>query len=114
MRAEARRLAAGGVAAALLSLGLACEEGEGERSFECPSVERAARIAHVHYEGVRCDSAIRSAESHLSAAYYRKACEQRSPSEGLPDAVSDAYVSTCVPGNDEQGGSILQIEICCP
>ena len=93
---------------------MACEGGGGDRSFECASLERVAHLAHVHYEGADCDSATQSAESHLSAAYYRKACEQLTPSEGVPDSVSDAYVSACAPGNEQQGGAILQIEICCP
>ena len=118
VHAEGRHLAAFGVVTSLLCLclclGLACDEGEADRSFECASLERVAHIAHAHYEGVDCETAIRSAESRLSAAYYRKACEQRSPAQGVPDAVSDAYVSACAPGNEEQGGSILQIEVCCP
>ena len=114
MRAEASRLAAGGAAAAVFCLGLACEADVGARAFECASLERVAHLAHVHYEEVECDSATQSAESHLSAAYYRKACEQLTPIGGLPNAVTDAYVSACAPGNSEQGGSILQIEICCP
>ena len=113
MRVDARQLAVGLAVAATLSLGLACERGDGERSFECPSLEQVAHLSHVHYENVDCDTATRAAESNLSAAYYRKACEQLSPIEGLPDAVDDAYVSACEPGTDQQGGSVLQIELCC-
>ena len=97
-----------------LCLGLACDRPAAVRSLDCPSSDRVTRIADVHYEGADCESAVASAESHLAAAYYRKACEQLAPREGVPARVSDAYVTRCAPAAAAQGGSILDIEVCCP
>jgi hypothetical protein len=95
-----------------LSLGLACGPGGPERSFECPAPERVTRVEDVHYEGVDCDEAIASAESRLTTAYYRKACEQLAPRAGLPARVDDAYVESC--RDADEGGSTLTVELCCP
>lgn len=99
-------------AAVALCLGMACE-GEAPRSFECSSPDRVQELAGVHYENTDCEAAIRSAETRLTAAFYRKACQQLAPSAGLPDAVGDAYVASCIPATGDAGGSILQIQLCC-
>lgn len=115
MRADGGRLA-GGVVAAALALGLACERGQeaAGRSLVCPSPERVTRLRDVHYQGVGCADAVASAESTLTAGYFRKACEQLAPREGLPARVSDAFVSRCEADPEPGTGSILQIEVCCP
>lgn len=112
MRAEGLQLAL--AIPVLAGLVLACESGPEEHALDCPSHDRVVRLDDVHYEGLDCDAAIASAESHLSAAYYRKACEQLDPSAGVPARVSDAWVSGCTPRDDEAGGATLQIVLCCP
>jgi hypothetical protein len=94
---------------ALLGLGMACEE---PRSFECANPDQVQEIDGVHYEDLDCDAAIQTAEARLTTAYYRKACEQLAPSEGVPDRVTDAHVAHCQPA--EEGGSIVDILLCCP
>jgi len=98
---------------AALCLGVACERGE-EHALECPSQDRIVRLDDVHYPGADCETAIANAESHLAAAYYRKACEQLAPAAGLPERVSDAWVSGCTPVDGEAAGATLQISVCCP
>ena len=78
---------------------------------------RVATLEKVHYEDASCEDAIRSAESSLHAAYFRKACEQLAPLKGLPGPATDAQVAAC----EETGpdgvwgpGALLQIEVCCP
>jgi hypothetical protein len=92
---------------------MACEGSE-PRGFECSNPAQVQELRGVHYEDADCDAATRIAESRLTTAYYRKACEQRSPSEGVPANVSDAYVSRCEPATGDVGGSILLIQLCCP
>lgn len=99
--------------ALLGSLGMACE-GADSRSFECADPAKIQELSGIHYEGVGCDEAIRSAESRLTTAYYRKACEQLAPREGVPATVKDAYVSRCDAAADDAGGSVLDIRVCCP
>lgn len=93
------------------TLGLSCEQ---PRSFECAAPEQVTRVAGVHYEGLACEAAIASAEGRLTAAYYRKACEQLAPRSGLPGSVDDAYVTACRPAGEQAGGSLLDIDLCCP
>lgn len=107
MRAEAVLLLA-----TVLCLESACERAA-PRAFECGSPDRVAELADVHYEDVDCEAATRSAEARLTAAFYRKACQQRAPSAGLPERVSDAFVTSCTPDSGEAGGSLLQIRLCC-
>ncbi len=94
-------------------LGLACER-EAPRSLECPTPEQVTRVDGVQYEGFDCDAAIARAESRLTTAYYRKACEQLAPSAGLPPTALDAFVSRCRPADPIEGGAVLDLEICCP
>jgi hypothetical protein len=94
-----------------LSLGLACEPG---RSFSCLDPTRIVELEDIHYEGVDCPAAIAVAESRLTTAYYRKACEQLAPGAGLPERVDDAHVAACRPAAEEAGGSLLGIQLCCP
>ena len=94
-------------------LGMACEDSE-PRSLQCPHPDQVQELAGVHYEDVGCEDAIRSAEARLTTAYYRKACEQLTPSQGVATQVVDAYVFRCEPATGDTGGSILQIQICCP
>ena len=95
-----------------LCLGLACGPSGPERSLECAAMTQVTRVEDVHYEGVACDSAIAGAESRLTTAYYRKACEQLAPRDGVPPRVLDAYVVRCSPA--DEGGSMLTIDLCCP
>ena len=83
-------------------------------AFECASSAQVTHVADVHYEGVDCDVAIENAESRLSTAYYRKACEQLAPRKGVPPQVEDAYVSACRPTDEPEAGSMLDIDLCCP
>ncbi len=100
--------------------GAACEGGFGERggrAFECPSAERVTQLRDIHYPDESCDGAISKAEMHLTAAYFRKACQQLAPSAPLPRRVRDAYVSSCEPASERDGferGAVLQIDLCCP
>jgi len=110
---RADRLAVVAGLVALAGLGMVCER-EAPRSFECADPARVQELAGVHYEDVDCDAAIRSAESRLTAAYYRKACEQLAPDAGVPPRVSDAHVARCEPASSDQGGSLLYIQVCCP
>ncbi len=113
MQAE-RRLRFGAAAASLLLCGgVACEK-EPVRSFDCPRSEQVTHLEGVHYEGLACDDAIARAEARPTAAYYRKACEQLAPRKGVPPRVEDAYVASCRPAAGEDGGSLLDIDVCCP
>jgi hypothetical protein len=100
--------------------GTACEGGFGERggrAFECSSAARVTHLRDVHYPGESCDEAIAKAELHLTAAYFRKACQQLAPSAPLPRRVRDAYVSFCEPASEREGferGAVIQVDICCP
>jgi hypothetical protein len=105
----------------LAGIGIAaCEGGFGERggrAFECPSAQRVTQLSDVHYPDEGCDSAISKVEMHLTAAYFRKACQQLAPSAPLPRRVRDAYVSSCEPASERDGferGSVVQIDLCCP
>ncbi len=100
------------VLAAALCLGMACER-EAPRDLECGSPDHVKELAGVHYQDADCEAAIQSAETRLSAAFYRKACQQLAPSAGLPERVSDAHVTSCIPAIGDAGGSILQIQLCC-
>ena len=101
-------------------LGAACEGGFGERrarAFECPSSERVTHLRDIHYPEESCDGAIAHAETHLTGGYFRKACQQLAPAEGLPAKVSDVYVSACEAASELdgfEGGSVVQIDVCCP
>lgn len=96
---------------AALGLGLACDEAAPIRSFECAVPAKVTHLRDIHYEGASCEVAIASAESHLAAAYFRKACEQLAPDRGVPERVADAYVSSCAASAEE--GAVLQIDVCC-
>ncbi len=98
----------------------ACEGGFGERgdrAFECSSAARVTHLRDVHYPEESCDGAIAKAELHLTAAYFRKACQQLAPAAPLPRRVRDAYVSSCEPASEREGferGAVIQVDICCP
>ena len=98
----------------------ACEGGFGERrarAFECPSSDRVTHLRDIHYPEASCDGAIAQAETHLTAGYFRKACQQLAPAAGLPSKVSDVYVSACEASSEREGfegGVVVQIDVCCP
>jgi hypothetical protein len=74
-------------------------------------------LRDIHYPEASCDGAIAQAETHLTAGYFRKACQQLAPAAGLPAKVSDVYVSACEAASEREGfagGSVVQIEVCCP
>jgi hypothetical protein len=102
-----------------LVLLVACEGGLGERApgvLDCASPTQVARLRNIHYPEDECAAARGKAEAHVTAAYYRKSCQQLAPAAGLPAKVSDVLVSGCEPasGHGLESGSVLQIEICCP
>lgn len=75
------------------------------------------QLRDVHYPEESCDDAIAQAERHLTAAYFRKACQQLAPADGLPGKVSDVYVSACQASSEREGfegGAVVQIDVCCP
>ncbi len=100
------------VLVAALCLGTACER-EAPQILECGSPDQVVELSGVHYEDAECEAAIQSAETRLGAAFYRKACQQLAPSAGLPERVSDAHVTSCIPAIGDAGGSTLQIQLCC-
>ena len=111
---EGRGTVVAALALAAAGLGADCGLAPEPPGLQCASASRITTLSGVHYEGADCEAAVAAAESRPQSAHYRKACEQLAPSAGLPSPATDVYVASCRPAGEELGGSLLDVEVCCP
>jgi hypothetical protein len=93
------------------------EEPEAPRELSCASPEKVVALLDTHFPDGSCATATTFAETRLTTAFYRKACQQLAPSAGLPGRVEAAVVTHCESATERDGydgGVVAQIEICCP
>jgi hypothetical protein len=94
----------------------ACTAPDEPRTLVCADPAKVVSLRDTHFPDESCRSATKLAETRLTMAFYRKACQQLAPSAGLPSRVAAAAVTSCEPAThreDHEGGVVAQIEICC-
>jgi hypothetical protein len=111
-----RRLCDAAIVALVVGTLSACTAPEEPRTFACEDSAKVVPLRDTHFPDESCETATKLAETRLTMAFYRKACQQLAPSAGLPGRVRAASVTSCESATKRDGydgGVVAQIEICC-